>query len=113
MKRLTHEAFRRGARITLGGHSTVPFADRGEAPWRELELLVEAGMTPLEALTAATATSAASMHRLQDLGTLEAGKLADLVVLQRDPSADIHAIRTVDRVMLGGKWVDVQRYRSW
>ena len=47
MKRLTLEAFRHGARITLGGHSDVPFADRGEAPWRELELLVESGLTPL------------------------------------------------------------------
>jgi imidazolonepropionase-like amidohydrolase len=113
MKRLTFEAFRHGARITLGGHSTVPFAKRGEAPWRELELLVESGLTPLEALTAATATGAASLRRSQDLGTVEAGKLADLVVLQRDPSADIHAIRTVDRVMLGGRWVDVKRYRTW
>jgi imidazolonepropionase-like amidohydrolase len=113
MKRLTFEAFRHGTRITLGGHSTVPFAKRGEAPWRELELLVESGLTPLEALTAATATGAASLRRSQDLGTIEPGKRADLVVLERDPSADIHAIRTVDRVMVGGRWIDVNRYRSW
>ena len=105
--------FQHGARITLGGHSTVPFAGRGEAPWRELELLVDAGLTPLQALTAATSTSAASMGRAADLGTIEPGKLADLLVLGQDPSRDIHAIRTVDRVLSGGRWVDVARFRSW
>jgi imidazolonepropionase-like amidohydrolase len=113
MKRLTLEAHRHGARMTLGGHSTVPFAGRGEAPWRELELMVDAGLTPLEALTAATGTGAASLHRSGDLGTLEPGKLADLIVLERDPSVDIHAIRTVSRVMVGGRWIDRQRYREW
>jgi imidazolonepropionase-like amidohydrolase len=113
MKQLTLEAFRHGARLTLGGHSTVPFAGRGEAPWRELELLVDAGLTPIQALTAATATSAASLHRSQDLGTIEAGKLADLIVLRQDPSRDIHAIRSVERVLANGAWVDVARYRSW
>jgi imidazolonepropionase-like amidohydrolase len=115
MKQLTLQAFRHGARITLGGHSTVPFAGRGEAPWRELELLVEAGLTPLEALTAATATGAASLRRSEDLGTIQPGKLADLVVLGlgQDPSRDIHAIRSVERVMTGGVWVDVARYRWW
>jgi imidazolonepropionase-like amidohydrolase len=113
MKQLTLEAFRHGARLTLGGHSEVPFAGRGEAPWREIELLVEAGLTPLQALTAATSTSAASLNRAADLGTIESGKLADLIVLAQDPSRDIHAIRGVERVMTGGAWVDIARYRTW
>jgi hypothetical protein len=113
MKALTLAAFRHGARLTLGGHSTVPFAGRGEAPWREMELLVEAGLTPLEAITAATRTSAASLRRPADLGTIEAGKLADLLVLDQDPSRDIRAIRSVQRVMSGGAWIDVARYRTW
>lgn len=112
MKALTLAAFRHGARITLGGHSTVPFAGRGEAPWREMELLVEAGLTPLQAITAATHTSAASLRR-SDLGTIEAGKLADLVVLGDDPSRDIRAVRSVQRVMSAGTWIDVARYRTW
>ena len=113
MKALTLAAFQHGARLTLGGHSTVPFAGRGEAPWREMEMLVESGLTPLQAITAATQTSAASLRRPTDLGTIEAGKLADLIVLGQDPSRDIHAIRTVQRVMSGGAWVDVARYRTW
>jgi len=113
MKALTLAAFQHGARLTLGGHSTVPFAGRGEAPWRELELLVESGLTPLQAITAATQTSAASLRRPANLGTIEPGKLADLIVLGRDPSQDIHAIRSVERVMSGGGWIDVARYRTW
>jgi imidazolonepropionase-like amidohydrolase len=113
MKALTLAAFQHGARLTLGGHSTVPFAGRGEAPWREVELLVESGLTPLQAITAATRTSAASLRRPTDLGTIEVGKLADLIVLGRDPSLDIRAIRSVQRVMSGGAWIDVTRYRTW
>ena len=113
MKALTLAAFQHGARLTLGGHSTVPFAGRGEAPWREMELLVESGLTPLQAITAATQTSAASLRRPAGLGTIEAGKLADLIVLAEDPSHDIRAIRSVQRVMSNGVWIDVARYRAW
>ena len=63
--------------MVVGGHSTVPFAARGEAPWRELELLVESGFTPLEAIHAATGTAAGFLYRDRDLGTLQPGKLAD------------------------------------
>jgi imidazolonepropionase-like amidohydrolase len=97
----------------MGGHSTVPFADRGEAPWRELELLVDSGLSPLEAITAATGTAAAFLYRAGEFGTLRAGLKADLVVLRGDPSRNISDIRTVERVMVDGKWIDVSRYRSY
>jgi imidazolonepropionase-like amidohydrolase len=113
MKRLTHRAALEGARIVMGGHSTVPFADRGEAPWRELELLVESGFTPLEAITAATGTAAGFLYREQELGTLRPGLTADLVVLQQDPLRSIRNIRTIERVMASGEWVDVERYRGY
>jgi imidazolonepropionase-like amidohydrolase len=113
MKRLTREAYRHGARLTLGGHTSVPFAGRGEAPWRELELLVESGLTPLEAIAAATSVGAASFGRPADLGRVTPGALADLVVLSGDPSSDIRAIRTVTRVMMGGRWIDRAKYASW
>lgn len=113
MKELTRRSGLEGARLVMGGHSTVPFAERGEAPWRELELLVESGLSPLEAITAATGTAAGFLYRGDQFGTLRPGLQADLVILRGDVSRDISAIRTVDRVMVGGKWVDVAKYRTY
>lgn len=113
MKQLAHRASREGARLVLGGHSTVPFAARGEAPWRELELLVESGLSPLDAITAATSTGAAFLYRADELGRLRPGMQADMIVLGGDPSRDISAIRTVQRVMIAGRWIDVARYRTY
>jgi imidazolonepropionase-like amidohydrolase len=113
MKALTRRAGVEGARLVMGGHSTVPFAARGEAPWRELELLVESGLTPVEALTAATGTAAAFLYRAKEIGALRPGLKADLVVVRGDPTRDISAIRAVDRVMVGGQWIDVVKYRTY
>jgi imidazolonepropionase-like amidohydrolase len=113
MEQLTRRVGAEGARLVMGGHSTVPFAGRGEAPWRELELLVDSGLTPLEAIAAATTTAAAFLYRSDQLGALRSGLAADLVVLRADPSRDISAIRTVDRVMVAGEWIDVARYRGY
>jgi imidazolonepropionase-like amidohydrolase len=113
MKQLTRRVGTEGARLVMGGHSTVPFAGRGEAPWRELELLVDSGLTPLEAIAAATSTAAGFLYRSDQIGALRAGLQADLVVLRNDPSRDISAIRTVDRVMVAGQWIDVARYRTY
>jgi imidazolonepropionase-like amidohydrolase len=113
MKRLTRRAAVEGARVVVGGHSEVPFAGRGEAPWRELELLVESGFTPLEAITAATGTAAAFFYREQELGTLQPGLIADLVVLEGDPIKDIRAVRTVQRVMMAGVWINRDKYKTY
>jgi imidazolonepropionase-like amidohydrolase len=113
MKQLARRAAKEGARIVVGGHTEVPFAGRGEAPWREMELLVESGFSPLEAISAATATAAAFLYRGNELGNLRAGFKADLVVLRGQPDRDVSAIRTVDRVMVGGRWVDTTRYRAF
>jgi Amidohydrolase family len=113
MKQLTLRVSREGARIVMGGHSTVPFAARGEAPWRELELLVESGLSPLEAITAATSTAAAFLYRGDQLGTLRPGLKADLIVTRGDVSREISAIRSVERVMADGRWVDLERYGKY
>jgi imidazolonepropionase-like amidohydrolase len=113
MKALTRRVALAGARIVMGGHSTVPYAARGEAPWRELELLAESGFTPLEAITAATSTAAGFLYRADDLGVIRPGAYADLVVLRDNPAWNIAAVRTVERVMVGGRWVDVSRYRTY
>ena len=71
------------------------------AHW-ELELMVRAGLTPLQALTAATGDNAAFMGA-KDLGTIAASKRADLVVLDKDPLADIRNTRSIRDVYVGGE----------
>lgn len=70
---------------------------------RELELLVEAGLSPLQALRAATSTAAEALGKEDRLGTLEPGKLADLVVLDADPLTEIQNVKKVRTVVQGGK----------
>jgi imidazolonepropionase-like amidohydrolase len=64
------------------------------------------GLTPLEALLAATRGGAAVMGRSADLGTLEPGKLADMVILDGDPLADIRNTRRIFRIVKGGVILD-------
>ncbi len=75
---------------------------------RELQLLVESGLTPMQAIVAATKNPAEYIgERAKDMGTLEKGKIADLVVLNKDPLQDITAYKKVDRVMQSGRWQPV------
>jgi imidazolonepropionase-like amidohydrolase len=69
----------------------------------ELVLLVEAGLTPLQALQAATLTPARVLKRADDLGTVATGRLADLVLLEADPLADIGNTRRIAAVVMGGR----------
>ena len=75
----------------------------GPALHRELDLMVQAGLTPLQALTAATRGGAAVMGRRTDLGTVTPGKLADLVVLDGNPLADIRNTQRIRMVLRGGE----------
>lgn len=70
---------------------------------RELELLVESGLSPLQALRAATSTSAEALAKEDRLGSLEPGKLADVVVLDADPLLAIQNVKKVRTVVQGGK----------
>jgi imidazolonepropionase-like amidohydrolase len=93
-----------GARIVVGSHSDVPHAKRGWAYQRELELLVESGLTPMQALVAGTMENARYFHISDRLGSVEAGKIADLVLVEGDPSKNISDMRRIKRVMLNGIW---------
>ena len=97
-------ASKAGAKIVVGSHSDVPHAKRGWAYQRELELLVESGLTPMQALVAGTMENARYFHIADRLGSVEAGKLADLVLVEGDPSKDISKTRRIKRVMLNGVW---------
>jgi imidazolonepropionase-like amidohydrolase len=97
---------RAGGHIVVGSHSSVPHAERGWAYQRELELLVAAGLSPMEALVAGTMENARYFRIADRLGSVEAGKLADLILIDGDPLKDMAAMRRVKRVMLNGKWVE-------
>ncbi|MXX60469.1 MAG: amidohydrolase family protein [Holophagales bacterium] len=97
-----------GIKVALGTDSGTPNVPMGWGTHHELELYVEAGLTPMETLVAATATGAGRVPPVgeADFGTLTAGMSADLIVLNADPLADIRNTLEIDRVMLRGEWVD-------
>jgi imidazolonepropionase-like amidohydrolase len=97
-----HEA---GVRIAAGTDSGVYGAFFGLAMRRELALYVEAGLTPEAALAAATRVPADALGR-SDLGRIEPGAMADVLVVDGDPLTDIQALRNVSRVYLAGVLVD-------
>jgi imidazolonepropionase-like amidohydrolase len=78
----------------------------GPALHRELELLVGAGISPADTIVIATRNAARALGKLDDLGTIETGKLADLVLLKADPTRDINNAKLVDTVIKNGQIVD-------
>jgi imidazolonepropionase-like amidohydrolase len=91
-----------GVRVGFGSDSGVGLRIPGVAEHLELALMVEAGLTPMQAITNAT-SNAAALLKLDDRGVLASGKLADLVVLEGDPTADISNSRKIHAVWHRGK----------
>lgn len=94
-----------GVTILAGTDSPNPGTWHGVSIHRELELLVRAGLTPIEALRAAT-SAPAEAFRLTDRGRIAPGKRADLVLVAGDPTTDILATRAIDRVWKLGSAID-------
>ncbi len=91
-----------GIPIVAGTDQTVP----GYSLYRELELYVQAGFTPMEAIQAATIVPARVMGLDKELGTVEVGKRADLIVVNGNPLKSIHEIRNVEKVVTNGTVYD-------
>ena len=93
---------RAGVPIVAGTDQAVP----GFSVYHEIELYVQAGFTPMEALQAATIVPARAMKVEGDSGSLQVGKRADLDVLDANPLDDIHNIRSVRSVLANGVLYD-------
>jgi predicted amidohydrolase YtcJ len=78
----------------------------GEGHFLWFKAMTEKGMTPMDAIVSATRNIAAAYHKLDQLGTVQTGKIADLVVLDADPLADVNNIRKISMVMKDGQVVD-------
>jgi len=100
---LTGRLYRAGVPLLVGTDAPEPHVTPGFSLHQELELLVESGLPPSAALRAATLHNATVLQERDQLGTIEAGKLADLLVLSADPLADISNTRRIDWVIRGGK----------
>ncbi len=105
-ERLTGGMFRAGVPIMAGTDAMNPYCLPGFSLHDELGLLVDSGLTPLAALQAATVNPARFMGRSAELGTVEAGKIANLVLLRADPLADIHNTTQIEAVWLRGQYFD-------
>jgi imidazolonepropionase-like amidohydrolase len=103
LKELIAPMRRAGVEFLAGTDVLNPYCFPGFSLHDELGLLVEGGLTPMEALQAATLNPARYLGKEKDLGTIEKGKIADLVLLDANPLADIGNSRKIDSVVFGGK----------
>ena len=109
MKMFTGKLKRGGVRIVVGSHADIPYAELGWAFQREMELMVESGISNAAVIQAATIENA-RFFRIEDrLGSIEVGKIADLILMRGNPLVDIKATRNIERVMLNGTWVSADQ----
>lgn len=92
-----------GLPVAMGTDAGNPLTLHGPSVYAELEAMQEAGLSPMEVLVAATRNGARAMGRQEDLGTVERGKVADLVVLDGDPTVDASNLRSTALVVRRGE----------
>lgn len=96
--KVLHEA---GVVLAMGTDRSM-----GPMPHQELEVIVESGITPLDAIRMGTLNAAAYIGVDDEIGSIEVGKLADMLLLDADPSVDISNTTLIDSVYKGGVWID-------
>lgn len=94
-----------GAGLLLGSDAPQIFNVPGFSIHHELQVLVDAGLTPFEALASGTREVARFLGEEEEMGTVAVGKRADLVLLELNPLADIANTRSIVGVMVGGRWL--------
>ncbi len=96
-KRNTRQLFQAGVPLAI--------ATEGGDPVQEAQLLVDAGVPPLDVIVAATRNGALALHQAEERGTIAAGRRADLLLVSANPGEDIRNLRRVALRMMNGKWV--------
>jgi imidazolonepropionase-like amidohydrolase len=91
-----------GVRIAMGTDTGPPARFQGYFEHMELDLMVKAGLTPMQAIVAATSDAARCMKKADTLGVLRAGATADFVIYTDDPTKDIRATRSIESVWVNG-----------
>lgn len=101
--KLTNDAYRAGVPVMLGTDAGDSFVFPGSSVHDELLELVKAGLSPAESLRAATLSGAAYLGRTADFGTVQAGRFADLVLLDANPLSDMANSQRIHAVVLNGR----------
>lgn len=106
MQIFTATLIERGVKVIAGSDAPFGFVMPGFGLHDELQLLVECGMSPTEAILAATEYAAQAIQVDDDRGTIEVGKRADFVIVDGDPTQHLRALRQVWRTVRGGQFID-------
>ncbi|WNG51468.1 amidohydrolase family protein [Archangium minus] len=109
---LVGEMHRAGVRVMAGTDSTTPWVFPGFSLHDELALLVQAGLTPLQAIQAATLEPARYLGMQGSLGTVEQGKVADLLVLDANPLEDIRNTTRIHSVVVRGRFISAEERQA-
>lgn len=112
LQRNTAALRRAGITFGTGTDAGVTGTHHGWATLRELQLLVGGGLTPMEAITAATGNAARAIKVDGERGTIAPGKLADLILIEGEPHKNIAHIEKIKRVFLGGRELDRDKFAS-
>jgi len=105
-RRLTGALHQAGVPLLLGTDAmAAPLAIPGASAHQELQLLIESGLTPYEALRTATVNPAKFLGKEAEFRTITVGKRADLMLASADPLVDIHTLKAPLGVMVRGQWL--------
>lgn len=107
-KKMTYELWRAGVPLMTGSDSPEWFLVPGFATHDELELFVASGLSPFAALQTATVNTATYLGLIKQKGTIEAGKKAEMILLDENPLEDIRNTRRIRGIMKGNRWYDQQ-----